>query len=83
MRKVIPFDENRTKSLNTKYFINNLDVTFTYPKSLKIEFIECGTINKFKTLGEADIDINSRQIIKRYNGLIFPKQGFVFFLIKV
>lgn len=32
MRKVVPYEENRTKSVSTKYFIHNLDVTFTYPK---------------------------------------------------
>jgi len=82
MRKVVPYEENRTKSVSTIYFIHNLNVTFTYRKLLKVEFMECGTIGSFKTIGEHDIDLNSKQLIKRYNGLIFPKQGFVFFLTK-
>lgn len=56
---------------------NNFTVHFQL-KGVKINFVELGTFNKFKTNTE-----NSSLVIKEYQGIIYPKQGFLAIVNKI
>lgn len=69
-KKIYALNRNNTKGFHAGRFINNLEVYVSYSNELKVEFYPMGILEDF-------IDRSSRNLIwKRYEGLIFPRQGF-------
>lgn len=58
-----------------KYITTNLKLDFQYPTDIGAIFVERGVQQEFKDIGS-----KPGKIKKQYNGVIFPKQGFIIVL---
>lgn len=67
---------DNTLGFNAEYIVNDLTVSLSLPEELSATFVNCGTLKKF-SIGNSDGD---RQMERKYEGIILPKQGYVFAL---
>ena len=57
----------------SKYIVNTLRVNLTHPKNIIVDFYALGTQNEFATLNNTETNVEYK-----YEGIILPKQGYIF-----
>ena len=58
-----------------RFITHNMNVSLELPSDIEAIFIERGTVNSFR-----NVKTDKSHIKKRYKGVIFPKQGYIFAL---
>ena len=56
---------------------NNIKLTIQHPENLEIIFKKCGTISDFELKNQT-----TKSKHYRYNGIVYPQQGYVLILNK-
>lgn len=74
--KVYSIYKDNYIAFRAKYIVNNLKVTLQYPDDFHVEFITRGTTKDYENATNVKGNIKS----KKYNGIILPKQGYIFLL---